>query len=59
MMFTLAHFYLTQPIVQTINISGFLFVFLLDYFINHVTITKKQFIGVVLGVIGVLLTVNG
>jgi drug/metabolite transporter (DMT)-like permease len=58
-MFTLAQFYLTQPIVQTINTTGFLFVFVLDYLINHVTITKKQFVGVILEVIGVLFTVNG
>ena len=58
-MFTLAQFYLTQPIVQTINTTGFLFVFVVDYLINGITITRKQFYGVIFGVIGVLITVNG
>ncbi len=58
-MFTLAQFYLTQPILLTINTTGFLFVFIVDYIINRVTITKKQLFGVILSVIGVLFTVNG
>jgi drug/metabolite transporter (DMT)-like permease len=57
--FTLSQFYLPQSIVQTINTTGYLFVFILDYKINHVTITKKQFYGVIFGVIGVIFTVNG
>ena len=57
--FTIIQFYLSQPIVQTLNSTGPLFVFLLDYFINGVIISKKQFMGVFLGIIGVLLTVNG
>lgn len=57
--FTVAQFYLTQPIIHTINTTGALFIFILDYKINHVTITRKQFYGVMLGVLGVLLTING
>lgn len=57
--FTLAQFYLSQPIVHTINSTGSIFVFILDYYINHVTITIKQFYGVIFGVFGVLLTING
>lgn len=52
-------FYLTQPIIQTLNSSGTLFIFLLDYLINGITVTKKQFYGIIVGVFGVLLTVNG
>ena len=58
-MFTVSQFYLTQPIVQTLNTSAIIFIFVQDYFINSVTITRKQFYGVILGIIGVLLTVNG
>ena len=58
-MFTLAQFYLSQPIVQTMNTSSILFIFILDYFLNGVTLTKKQFYGVIFGILGVLLTVNG
>jgi len=57
--YTVAQYYLPQPILQTIHTTGALFVFIIDYKINHVTITKKQFIGVMLGVVGVLLTING
>ncbi len=58
-MYTLSQFYLAQPIVQTLNTSAIMFIFILDYFINSVTVTRKQLYGVVLGIIGVLLTVNG
>lgn len=57
--FTIAQYYLTQPIISTINNTGPLIVFILDYFINNVTITKKQFYGVICGIIGVVLTING
>lgn len=52
-------FYLTQPIVQTLNSTGPLFVFLIDYKVNNVNVTKIQLIGIIIGIIGVLLTVNG
>ena len=58
-MYTIAQFYLSQPIIQTIYTTGPLFVFIVDYKINHVKITQKQFYGVMLGVFGVLMTVNG
>lgn len=57
--FTIAQYYLAQPIISTINNTGPLIVFILDYFINRVTITRKQFYGVILGILGAILTVNG
>lgn len=57
--YTIVQFYLTQPIIQTLSSTGPLFIFIMDYKINGVEITRKQFFGVVLGTIGVLLTVNG
>ncbi len=57
--YAVIQFYLTQPIIQTLSCTGPLFIFLLDYQINGTTITRKQFYGVTLGIVGVLLTVNG
>lgn len=59
LVFTVLQFILTQPIINTINSTGPLFIFLLDYKINGITINQKQVYGVILGVIGVLLTING
>jgi drug/metabolite transporter (DMT)-like permease len=56
---TASLFVLPFPIVFTLNSSCVLFVFILDYFIFNVEINKQQVQGVVLGFIGVLLTVNG
>ena len=58
-MYTVAQFYLSQPIITTICTVGPLFVFIIDYKINRIKITHKQFYGVMLGVAGVLMTVNG
>ncbi len=57
--YTIVQFYLPQPIVQTLNSTGPLFVFLLDYKLNGIKITQKQIVGILFGMIGVLLTVNG
>jgi hypothetical protein len=57
--YTFIQFYLTQPIIQTLSCSGPLFIFLLDYKINGITITQKQLYGIILATVGVLLTVNG
>jgi drug/metabolite transporter (DMT)-like permease len=57
--FTLVQFYLEQPILQTINSCGPIFIFVIDYFMNGVKINQKQFFGVLLAIFGVLLTVNG
>lgn len=59
LVFIWVQFYLPQPIVHTLACSGTLFIFFLDYFLNGITITKKQFYGVIFGVLGVLFTVNG
>jgi drug/metabolite transporter (DMT)-like permease len=54
-----ALFFLPFPIVFTLNTSCVLFVFVLDYYLFKVEINKQQIIGVALGFVGVLLTVNG
>lgn len=56
---TLAQFILPLPVVHTINCSGQILIFVVDYFLNRVKINFKQAIGVFLGVMGVLLAGNG
>jgi drug/metabolite transporter (DMT)-like permease len=50
--------YLQNPIIYTISNTGPIIVFVLDYFINKISISKKQLYGIVFTVIGLLLTVN-
>jgi drug/metabolite transporter (DMT)-like permease len=56
---SLAQFILPLPVVHTINCSGYIFIFLVDYFLNGVKINCQQAIGVFLGIVGVLLAGNG
>lgn len=55
----LSQFYLPLPIVHTISGAGSIFVFVVDYFLNGVGITAKQLVGVIVGFVGLSLTVNG
>lgn len=55
---SLAQFILPLPIVHTINSSGVIFVFMIDYFINGIQINKRQAIGITVGLIGVLVMGN-
>ena len=57
--FANAQFYLPLPLVHTIGCTGTLYVFILDYYINSVKISKKQLSGIVIGFVGVILTING
>lgn len=59
LMFSFVQFYLPQPILNTINNSGPIFVFILDYLLNGIRINKNQVIGVIIGCIGLLFVVNG
>ena len=52
-------FVLPLPIIHTISCSGTLFVFLIDYLKNGVTINQKQSYGIIAGMLGVLLATNG
>ena len=52
-------FVLPLPIIHTISSSGVLFVFMIDYLQNGVTINQKQAYGIIAGIVGVLLTTNG
>jgi drug/metabolite transporter (DMT)-like permease len=53
------HFILPFPLVNSIIITGPLFVFVIDYYINNITITKGQAVGILIGFAGVLINING
>lgn len=52
-------FYLSINLVYTLYFSGPLFVLGIDYYINGITITKRQGIGIIFACLGVILAVNG
>ena len=56
--FSISQFVIPLPISHTISCSGVIFVFLIDYFINGVQINRNQCIGIIIGIIGVLMTGN-
>lgn len=56
---TIIQFMLSISVIHTINSFGSLFVFVWDYLLNGISINWKQFFGIVLGTIGVLLAGNG
>ena len=56
---SLAQYILPLPAVHTINSSGPIFVFVVDYFVNGVKINSKQAVGVGVGLVGVILAGNG
>jgi drug/metabolite transporter (DMT)-like permease len=53
------HYVLSFPLINSINISGPLFVFLLDYYLNGVTINRVQAVGIAVAFAGILLNING
>jgi drug/metabolite transporter (DMT)-like permease len=55
---TFALRYLTTPIVHTISNSGPIIVFVMDYFINGKTITKRELHGIIVTTVGLFATVN-
>ena len=52
-------FVLPLPIVHTITASGNIFIFFWDYYLYSTTITSKQLKGIVIGLVGVVLLING
>lgn len=59
LVFAEVQFYLSLPIANTLNATSPLFVFIIDYYINGVTINRRQLLGIMLSAIGVVLTING
>ena len=54
-----SQFYLSLPIVHTICGGGPIFIFIVDYYMNGIKINMKQFLGILIGIIGLILTING
>jgi drug/metabolite transporter (DMT)-like permease len=57
--YTAMHFVLSFPLINSIVITGPLFVFIIDYFLNGVTINKIQVIGIAVSFTGILINING
>lgn len=58
-MLSLSQYFLPLPIVHTIAMSGISWTFVIDYIKNGVKINKKQFIGIILSFLGVIIVSNG
>ena len=54
-----SQFYIPLPIVHTICGSGPIFIFIIDFYLNGIRINSKQFFGIIIGIIGLILTING
>jgi drug/metabolite transporter (DMT)-like permease len=52
-------FYLPVPITHTLGCTGPLFIFLIQYLLGGVQMTKKQIIGVSIAFLGILFVANG
>jgi drug/metabolite transporter (DMT)-like permease len=55
---TAAQFFLPLPIVHTINFFAPIFIFIIDYFENGVRINRAQFTSLMVGVLGIITTLN-
>lgn len=53
-----AQFYLPLPVVHTVNFFGPIFIFIIDFFENGVSINKKQLYCLLAGVLGIICTIN-
>lgn len=53
------HFVLSFPLVNSIIITGPLFVFVIDYYLNGVTINQTQILGIIVSFAGILVSING
>ena len=54
----LSLYFLSAPIVHTIGASGAIIVFIIDYFRNGVHVSTKQLVGICIGSVGIVATVN-
>lgn len=57
--YTGMYFVLSFPLNNSISITGPLFVFVIDYYLNGVTINRNQIIGIIIGFTGIFLNING
>ena len=59
LIYTAMHYVLSFPLISSISITGPLFLFITDYYINGVTINKVQAVGIVVSFIGIIINING
>jgi drug/metabolite transporter (DMT)-like permease len=57
-MLALALTYLPPPVVHTINASGPVMVFIVDYFRNGIAVGLRQLVGIFIACIGLVITIN-
>jgi drug/metabolite transporter (DMT)-like permease len=50
--------YLQTPIVHTISNCGPIIVFILNYFIHKITVSGRQFIGIIIASVSLLIAIN-
>lgn len=53
-----SQFILPLPIVHTVNVCGIIFVFIIDFYLNGIEIVRQQFYGIIIAIVGVLITAN-
>ncbi len=57
--FAQSFFYLPINLVHTLGTSGPVYVLIIDYFLYKIEISRRQVIGVVVSIVGMILAVNG
>ena len=57
--YTSMHYVVPVPIINILNISGSIFAFIVDNIMYGTPIHKEQILGIVVGFLGVAVTVNG
>lgn len=57
--YTSMHYVVSVPVINILNISGSIFAFIVDYFMYGTPIHKEQMLGIIIGFLGVAVTVNG
>lgn len=57
--YTGMHFVVPLPIINILNISGSIFAFICDYLLYGTKIYPMQIPGIIVGFVGVIVTVNG
>lgn len=57
--FTAMHYVVPLPVINILNISGSLCVFILDYLLYGIPIHRGQVPGIIAGCVGVILTASG
>jgi len=57
--YVMMHYVVSISILNILCISSTIFSFLLDYWFNDIKVTRIQFLGIILGFVGIMTTING